>query len=223
MHGKQFKNTYKTAGCIINSDNYQGSGKHWMALFVDTRSSPMTVEFFNSSGNYPVKQWSDWMHKTKDDLAPKGKVKIVNVAGLQHQRSKTECGVYSLYYIWSRLNGISPEAFQKIKVDDELMFEFRQHLFSDPEFNQKYAKIVKNDKEFLSIIEWCLGKQELKWLKSIIESRYNSIQNFDFLNDRPILTALLMYLRKIKDPKVEKFTKFNMDYYSKLTPIIWEE
>jgi hypothetical protein len=32
-----------------------------------------------------------------------------------------------------------------------------------------------------------------------------------------------MYLRKIKDPKVEKFTKFNMDYYSKLTPIIWEE
>ncbi len=49
-----YKQGYKCAGCVINSDVYSGPGKHWMALFVDTRTKPWTVEFFNSIGNSPA-------------------------------------------------------------------------------------------------------------------------------------------------------------------------
>src|SRR5581483_4791778 len=40
---------YRTFACVINSDVYEGAGKHWMALFGDMRGDgkiPWTVEFF---------------------------------------------------------------------------------------------------------------------------------------------------------------------------------
>jgi hypothetical protein len=105
---------YRTCACVINSDVYSGRGKHWMALFVDMRNlSQWTVEFFNSSGNRPVESFARWLTKTKnrlEDIIEKHnlkniKVDIIKVTGIMHQYSKTECGVYSLYYIWARLNG----------------------------------------------------------------------------------------------------------------------
>ena len=131
---------YRTFGCIINSDTYSGRGKHWMALFADMRGKDIwTAEFFNSSGNPPVESWLNWMRKTtnrfKDisnayNLEIK-KFKQIRVSRIVHQESQTECGVYALYYIWCRLNGISYEYFQNNIVPDKWMFEMRQHLYID--------------------------------------------------------------------------------------------
>jgi hypothetical protein len=152
---------YKCCGCIINSDVYQGGGKHWMALFADARGSKWTVEFFNSSGNSPGPEWISWLVKTKnqmeeliDNLKLKNNtVEILKVCNIRHQQSRTECGVYSLFYLWARLNGLSYEYFMKKPVPDQLMMEFRQHLFNDPERKisgrfdfAEYKKMVK--------IEW---------------------------------------------------------------------
>ena len=136
------KNDIRCAGCVINSDTYSGSGKHWMALFADARDqSEWTVEFFNSSGNSPAPEFVNWMVKTKNAMEnmieswPKErrpKISVVKVSSIQHQKSKSECGLYSLFYIWARLNEVPYTFFQKNKVDDQLMFEFRQHLFDDP-------------------------------------------------------------------------------------------
>lgn len=131
---------YRTAACVINSDVYQGPGKHWMALFVDARaaldgSDRVTVEFFNSSGRPPVPEWVNWMVKTKIALQSLGfkRIELVNCCSIEHQDSATECGVYSLYYIWCRLNGVPPEMFTRgQQIPDEKMFEFRQHLFANP-------------------------------------------------------------------------------------------
>jgi hypothetical protein len=38
--------------------------------------------------------------------------------------------LYSLFYIFARLNGVPKEYFIKNPVPDQLMFEFRQLLFS---------------------------------------------------------------------------------------------
>lgn len=132
---------FRCAACVINTDVYSGRGIHWMALFVDMRAphGPWTVEFFNSSGNAPSVEYASWMEKTMIQLeqlvesgATSNKPPILSKrVCVAHQRSRTECGVYSLFYIYARLNGVPCEYFMKNKIPDELMFEFRQHLFYD--------------------------------------------------------------------------------------------
>jgi len=125
------RENYKCAACIINSDTYHGPGKHWMALFVDARGDQGSVEFFNSSGNSPAPEWINWLEKTKNQMEDCGKVaKIVKVSSIRHQNSKSECGVYSLCYVWARLNGVPHDYFMNQAIPDRLMFEFRQHLFA---------------------------------------------------------------------------------------------
>lgn len=105
---------------------------------------PWTVEFFNSSGNSPVKEYAAWLQRTRDlflDMQraqgrARPEAEIIKVAGVEHQLSKTECGVYSLYYIWARLNGVKPSHFmdKARPIRDTLAFEFRQHLFAGSRF-----------------------------------------------------------------------------------------
>lgn len=125
---------FRRAGCIINTDVYQGQGKHWMALFVD--STVPSVEFFNSSGNAPAPEWISYMVKTKDQLEEltRRTAQMVKVTNIRHQQSKTECGVYSLFYVWARLNKVPYSYFIDKPIPDQLMFEFRQHLFDGSPF-----------------------------------------------------------------------------------------
>lgn len=124
---------YTCAGCIINTDTYQGDGVHWMALFVDSRTNPATAEFFNSSGNAPAPEWVNWMEKTKNIMLALGlNATSVRASTIRHQKSRTECGLYSLFYVWARLHNIPVGYFAKNRIPDQLMFEFRQHLFDDP-------------------------------------------------------------------------------------------
>lgn len=160
MFDELYNDKFRCCGCVINSDKYQGEGKHWMALFADARDKhTWTVEFFNSSGNPPVPEWVSWLAKTKllmekisKNMTPRPKIKVIKSTMIRHQHSKTECGVYSLFYIWSRLNNISPEYFQDNPIPDQLMFEFRQHLFDSPLHGetfdwQTYSKTTKIDWE----------------------------------------------------------------------------
>jgi hypothetical protein len=131
------KGGYRCAGCVINSDKYQGRGKHWMALFLDARGADeWSVEFFNSSGNGPAPEFINWVLKISEqmeEVASKEKlnVKITQVksSSIRHQQSKTECGLYSLFYIYARLNNVPYTYFHSTPVPDQLMFELRQHLF----------------------------------------------------------------------------------------------
>jgi hypothetical protein len=148
MTGEFDGHKYDCAGCIINTDTYQGAGKHWMALFADTRTDPCTVEFFNSSGNSPAPEWISWMVKTRDGIihmmehrGTKVNAEVKKVTNIRHQQSKTECGLYSLFYVWARLHDVPIEYFMNTPIPDQLMFEFRQHLFSD----SRRVKIKKFD------------------------------------------------------------------------------
>jgi hypothetical protein len=121
---------YKTFGCIINTGTYQSRGEHWMALFVDTRNIPYTIEFFNSSGGGP-RSYAKWLSSTQNDLSTIAPTEIVRCDVIRHQQSMSECGLYSLFYIYSRLNGVPYSYFQSVPIPDKFMFEFRNHLFDD--------------------------------------------------------------------------------------------
>lgn len=150
LHTMPFVNLYgkyNCAGCVVNTDVYQGKGKHWMALFIDARNGSVgsgasvdgdsvsggakcTVEFFNSSGGSKP-EWVAWLIKTRDEMSSHMPTEIVRCDRIRHQKSMSECGLYSLFYIYARLQGVPYEYFQNAKVQDRHMFEFRQHLFNN--------------------------------------------------------------------------------------------
>jgi len=106
------KDGYNCFGVILNTDVSTGGGKHWFALYGDlahkgTKDDPYVLEYFNSSGYPPRTQVITWMEKVKHDMArDHGKhINIVYATHKQIQYSRTECGVWSLVYILSRLMG----------------------------------------------------------------------------------------------------------------------
>lgn len=133
---------YTSMCVVLNTDTRDGKGLHWFCLFCDFRTGGShddlyTIEYFNSSGNTAMPSVLDWQEKTTERIAtfdwPTGRKKrycaCLKVSDIQHQKSETECGPYSLYYIWCRLRGTHYKAFNKTRITDDKMIEFRKHLF----------------------------------------------------------------------------------------------
>jgi hypothetical protein len=127
--------------CVLNTDTSKGTGEHWVCLFIDCakNNDPWTIEYFNSSGNFPPDPVIRFMHKTQKKLLHyqqkqglQNGVEIVEtVAIAPHQESNTECGLYCLFYIRKRLEGESYEFFQRHRVEDGWMAKkFRPMLFT---------------------------------------------------------------------------------------------
>lgn len=134
----------RTFGCIVNTDTSLGPGKHWVAIFIDCRgdrNAPWTVEFFNSVGRPPLKPLIKWMERTRYNLArfrldnnmTSGSfdncVLSIPVTNKDHQESQTECGMYSLFYIRRRLEGVPYQLFDEEIISDNAMIAFRKHVF----------------------------------------------------------------------------------------------
>jgi hypothetical protein len=118
--------------CVLNTDHYPGRGKHWVCVFGDTRSRPWTVEYFNSSGRPPPAEMVRWMVEARQRMrkrAPGGECEDVVVSRRAHQEGDSECGVYCLFYVWSRLNGVPWTAFRESRIPDHEVAAFRPRLF----------------------------------------------------------------------------------------------
>lgn len=128
---------HKYFACVINTDVSTGPGQHWMAIFVDMslkKTKNATIEFFNSTGERAQASIQRWQAKQKKDIEENLKMSatILDATnGTEHQKSNTECGVYSLYYIRSRLEGKPIEYFSADRIPDKHMILFRQYLFID--------------------------------------------------------------------------------------------
>lgn len=122
---------YNSLGVVINTDTSDGRGIHWFCIYCDLKTRPVSLEYFNSSGNLPVPEIHAWLVKTKELLINSNiPCDIIIASRIRHQQdTDTECGPYSLYYIWSRLNGVHHSKFDEKRIPDEKMIEFRQVLF----------------------------------------------------------------------------------------------
>jgi hypothetical protein len=133
--GSLMKSGYKCFAVVLNTDTHTGRGKHWFCIYGDldhagTEKDPIAIEYFNSSGNSPMSEVSDWLTETEHELRKEGiEANIIKSASRRLQESQTECGVWSLMYILSRLKGRPSNWFYKTRANDEDMIDVRKFLF----------------------------------------------------------------------------------------------
>ena len=127
---KEYSNNgIRCFGVVFNTDVSSGRGQHWFSIFGAFHTEPFTIEYFNSTGQDPLPEILTWMKKTKHHMENtlNKKVNDVIVSRIQNQKDNHSCGSYSLYYIISRLEGISHKHFTENKIGDETMHIFRRH------------------------------------------------------------------------------------------------
>lgn len=133
-------------GCVINTDKTTSCktgrcGSHWVSVFVDCRKNPnvpWTIEYFDSVGDPPSKEVIKWQEKISEILNNyrdnnKNELggTICEVNNISHQKENTECGVYSLYFLKARTEGIPFSRFLNKSLPDYTMINYRRHLFSN--------------------------------------------------------------------------------------------
>ncbi len=130
-------------GIVCNTDSSNGSGQHWFCIYIstdhpdpDNTSKPwIRIELFNSAGggcssNIFNKFWNEQAIKISNATGLKCTFDVVT--NIQHQRDDTgNCGSYSLFYIYSRLNNCLPREFDNPKqpITDYAMLKFRSVCF----------------------------------------------------------------------------------------------
>lgn len=114
-------NGYTKIGCVVNTDTSKHRGEHWFAIYIDTAAKPPTVEYFDSANHSPSNNVEKFMLESARLLNGE----IIKVAKIQHQQSKSECGIYSLLYIHSRLNNVPYKKFANNRISDDVVRTFR--------------------------------------------------------------------------------------------------
>ncbi len=142
-----FKQKKTKFGMVINLDEHNQSGSHWVALYFDLLKNQ--IYFFDSVGKKPgikIKRFinkitnflyekeykekidtSEIMHLIKKNTESSKKYTLllkkfdINYNNIQHQFKNSECGVYSMNFIIRLLKGETFEYITKnITLDDDI-------------------------------------------------------------------------------------------------------
>ena len=116
---------YQCAGIIFNTDTFDKPGRHWVAFFIDNINKK--CEYFDSNGLPPNKQIRTFIMFFMNNYC-KDYIYVQN--NIKHQYGMIECGIYSIFYLLSRLIGENPND-RRLILDDEMEFlrkkYFRPH------------------------------------------------------------------------------------------------
>jgi hypothetical protein len=114
---------YKRSGFVFNLDKNSQNGSHWVSFFID--NSNHTLEYFDSVGNPPNKCIKYFISKLRNILKDYKYLENKKI----HQLKNSECGVYSIYYILSRLSGKDFYNITNKIIRDDEMNRFRYYIF----------------------------------------------------------------------------------------------
>lgn len=132
-------------GAVINLDNHDQSGSHWVAFYTNLNENK--VYYFDSVGMKPNKRINAFVRKVLTHMYNKKHNTNFNVQQflskyhssneydvrynkIQHQFKNTECGVYSMNFIIRLLNGKSFDNIVENITKDEDMSKCRKSYFN---------------------------------------------------------------------------------------------
>lgn len=150
---KMIENKKSKIGIIFNLDDHTKSGSHWVSLFIDIPEK--VIFYFDSAGAkipLEIKVFKDRVIEQGMKLQNKINFVYHDNEDNDHQQGNTECGMYSLFFIITMLTGnfinsmltgntdiktnLSLEdkllLFQKKKIDDESISQYRKIYFNAP-------------------------------------------------------------------------------------------
>lgn len=128
-------------GMIFNLDKHNQSGSHWVALYIDLKEG--LIYFVDSYGSKPHKEFMNYMNMIKSYMKSKGLKVDMRISTFKHQKSNSECGMYSIYFIEFFRNG---KKFDKIPaiVPDYVVYQLRDVFFYRRKRNcPKLQKILR--------------------------------------------------------------------------------
>lgn len=130
----------KTIGLILNLDEHDEPGSHWVAVFVD--KTKHTVEYFDSFADRTPDEVLDFYDDVKH-YSPNRRHRWTLVENTTpHQLQNSECGVYSIHFIVKRLTGSSFSEVVNDIIRDDKMNQNRK-VFFDP--NHTYDSTMSDD------------------------------------------------------------------------------
>jgi len=141
-------------GIVLNLDKHYQGGSHWVSLYIDIHNK--IIFFFDSADNpIPLEVYKKTIRSDGGGMKPlvnriieQGEkqgihFKFYTNQGNQHQKSNTECGVYSLFFLITMLTGKNPymkgimpmtgriRLFMKKKIPDKMMIECRKIFYNE--------------------------------------------------------------------------------------------
>jgi len=128
---KKYIDMGKTSfGMAINTDPHTEGGEHWTSLYLNIANNKASMTFFDSSGVEPMDEVYEFFDNIRDQLLPLGiKCKFYHNT-MRHQYSRSECGMYSIYFITHMLNGtLSKFKINNMVIQDKDMIKMRNHFF----------------------------------------------------------------------------------------------
>lgn len=125
----------KTAfGIVFNLDKHDESGSHWVALYIDLTGNTHRkagAYYWDSYGFPAPKYIKILMKRIKSQEQLNGNDDFVLEENtVRHQRKDSECGIYSLYFIASMLDGRTFEDITKNIVNDDTINQMRKVYFT---------------------------------------------------------------------------------------------
>jgi len=137
---EQLRKKKTKIGVVFNLDKHDGPGSHWVSLFIDLEHWVMF--YFDSAANTTPKEVTELVRNIKTQgKEMQHKFKYYQNYPMSHQRSNTECGMYSLYFTITMLTGETEQQknmtmtnkvqlFKKKRIPDKYVENFRNIYFN---------------------------------------------------------------------------------------------
>jgi len=116
-------------GIIFNLDPHDKDGSHWTCMFINIKLKK--IYYFDSYGDDltpgRIKKLAKRIQKQSSKIGKKYDFIINNI---RHQYSRSECGMYCLFFIINMIKDVPFSRFNK-KVSDKYMRQLRNKYFNE--------------------------------------------------------------------------------------------
>lgn len=117
----------RQVGIVYNLDPHDEPGSHWVSSFVDLENN--CVYYYDAFGTEQPYEINRFMESIASQLEEfHNEPCTVRTNDIRHQFKNTECGVYSMYFIASMLDGVAYDEFVTNGLNDTQMNKHR-HVF----------------------------------------------------------------------------------------------
>ena len=120
-------------GSVFNLDDHDEPGSHWVSLYMELkpccRENP-SIYYFDSIADKPTKEINNLVDNLSEQYKSitGGNIEFL-YNDIQHQKRNTECGIYSIHFITSMLEGKDFNDYIREIKNDDYMEKYRDFYY----------------------------------------------------------------------------------------------